>query len=94
MFYDIDRLMFILESTGKTYNTEKIKKAYEYAREMHSGQYRKSGEEYINHPVAVAEIVAGLGHRYSAAAVPSACPVQRQNVIDQLKQIFCRSLSL
>lgn len=26
MFYDIDRLMFILESTGKTYNTEKIKK--------------------------------------------------------------------
>lgn len=61
MFYDIDRLMFILESTGKTYNTEKIKKAYEYAREMHSGQYRKSGEEYINHPVAVAEIVAGLG---------------------------------
>ncbi len=45
MFYDIDRLMFILESTGKTYNTEKIKKAYEYAREMHSGQYKKSGED-------------------------------------------------
>ena len=42
MFYDIDRLMFILESTGKTYNTEKIKKAYEYAREMHSGQYRRN----------------------------------------------------
>lgn len=61
MFYGIDKLLFILESTGKTYNTEKIKKAYEYAREMHSGQYRKSGEEYINHPVAVAEIVAGLG---------------------------------
>lgn len=61
MFYGTDKLMFILESTGKTYNTEKIKKAYEYAKELHSGQFRKSGEEYINHPLAVAEIVAGLG---------------------------------
>lgn len=61
MFYGIDRLLYILESTGKTYDLEKIKSAYEYAKELHAGQYRKSGEEYINHPIAVAEIVAGLG---------------------------------
>lgn len=61
MFYGTDKLMFILESTGKAYNIDKIKKAYEYAKELHSGQFRKSGEEYINHPLAVAEIVAGLG---------------------------------
>ena len=47
-------------STGKKYNIEKITKAYEYAKQLHEGQYRKSGEEYICHPVAVAEIVAGL----------------------------------
>ena len=61
MFYGIDRLLYILENTGKTYDLDKIKSAYEYAKELHSGQYRKSGEEYINHPIAVAEIVAGLG---------------------------------
>ena len=60
MFSGIDRLLFILENTGKKYNIEKIKKAYEYAKQLHEGQYRKSGEEYICHPVAVAEIVAGL----------------------------------
>lgn len=60
MFSGIDRLLFILENTGKKYNIEKIKKAYEYAKQLHEGQYRRSGEEYICHPVAVAEIVAGL----------------------------------
>ncbi len=60
MFSGIDRLLFILENTGKKYNIEKIKKAYEYAKQLHEGQYRKSGEEYICHPIAVAEIVAGL----------------------------------
>lgn len=60
MHSGIERLLFILEKTGKNYDTEKIKKAYEYAREVHEGQFRNSGEAYISHPVAVAEIVAGL----------------------------------
>lgn len=56
----IKRLLDMLAATGKNYDTEKIKKAYEYAHSLHEGQYRMSGEEYISHPVAVAEIVAGL----------------------------------
>ncbi len=42
------------------YDFDKIHRAYEYAHEMHDGQFRKSGEEYISHPVAVAVIVAQL----------------------------------
>ena len=30
---------------------EKIKKAYQYARNLHAGQTRQSGEPYINHPL-------------------------------------------
>jgi GTP pyrophosphokinase len=38
-----------------------IERAYETAEKAHLGQIRKSGEEYISHPVAVAQILAELG---------------------------------
>ena len=38
-----------------------INRAYETAKEAHRHQLRGSGEGYINHPLAVARIVAELG---------------------------------
>jgi GTP diphosphokinase / guanosine-3',5'-bis(diphosphate) 3'-diphosphatase len=38
-----------------------IQRAYKTAEHHHSGQLRKSGEEYITHPLAVARILADLG---------------------------------
>ncbi len=57
---DFRRLLSTLKATGKKYDAEKIERAYEYARQLHEGQFRLSGEPYISHPVAVAQIVAGL----------------------------------
>lgn len=37
---------------------EKIKEAYRYADDAHLGQFRKSGEPYITHPISVACILA------------------------------------
>lgn len=37
---------------------KKVKEAYRFSDEMHLGQMRKSGEPYISHPLAVAEICA------------------------------------
>ncbi len=56
----ISNLLTIIESTEKRYDVEKIKQAFLYARELHEGQFRVSGEPYISHPVAVSEIVASL----------------------------------
>ena len=57
---DIKNLLNILMATGKRYDLSKIEAAYNYAKELHEGQFRVSGEPYISHPIAVAEIVAGL----------------------------------
>lgn len=37
---------------------QRVRSAFRYADEMHLGQIRKSGEPYISHPLAVAEICA------------------------------------
>ena len=39
-----------------------LRRAYAIAENMHRGQMRKSGEPYITHPLAVAQICAELGH--------------------------------
>tara|TARA_R110001592_G_scaffold237577_1_gene496813 strand:- start:10409 stop:12559 length:2151 start_codon:yes stop_codon:yes gene_type:complete len=56
--------METLADTLKSYlddsQIEKIMRAYEYAKDAHKGQFRRSGEPYIIHPVAVAKILAGL----------------------------------
>ena len=38
-----------------------IERAFNVAEQAHKGQLRKSGEEYITHPVAVTQILAELG---------------------------------
>jgi guanosine-3',5'-bis(diphosphate) 3'-pyrophosphohydrolase len=38
-----------------------LQRAYEVADEAHRGQFRKSGDPYITHPLAVASILADLG---------------------------------
>ena len=56
---DVERFFGALETAH--YNMEKIRAAYDYAAMLHEGQFRQSGEPYISHPVAVAQIAANLG---------------------------------
>lgn len=57
----VQQLVDKLAASGRKYDMEKIKAAGEYADSLHEGQFRVSGDPYISHPVAVAEIVADLG---------------------------------
>lgn len=61
MFTEMQPLLEFIEKSDKNYNLEKIRQAFLYAKSLHEGQMRLSGEPYISHPVSVATIVAELG---------------------------------
>ena len=44
-------------SYDNTANEDKIRQAFEFAKTSHKGQFRATGEDYITHPLAVAEIL-------------------------------------
>lgn len=48
-----------LEGYLSAKDIKKVRSAYRFADEAHLGQFRQSGEPYISHPIAVAEICAG-----------------------------------
>ena len=58
----IDEQFEKLENTVREYNPgadfKRIRESYEFAKLHHGEQRRKSGELYITHPLAVAQIVA------------------------------------
>ena len=56
-----EKMIKRLSDMDKHYKIEKLRSAYEYAADMHKGQFRESGEPYITHPLAVAGILVDLG---------------------------------
>ena len=71
-------------------NLADIERAFLIAEEAHQGQNRKSGEPYITHPVAVAEILADIGLDQSTiiAALLHDTVEDTQYSLEQLKRDF------
>jgi guanosine-3',5'-bis(diphosphate) 3'-pyrophosphohydrolase len=67
----VDRLLKTVRTHHPKADVALIERAYAAAEKAHSGQKRKSGEPYITHPVAVAQILAdlGIGSKTIAAAL-------------------------
>lgn len=73
-----------------------VDEAYAFAEAAHRGQLRKSGEPYITHPLAVAEIVAGL-----QLDIPSIAAALLHDVVedcgvtlDELSEKFGREVAM
>ena len=68
---DVEHLLRTVRANHPKGDLAVIERAYAVAAKAHEGQLRRSGEPYITHPVAVAQILAdlGLGPRAIAAAL-------------------------
>ena len=68
---DIDSLVEDLESYLDSKQIGRVRAAYEYAARAHEGQFRRTGHPYITHPLAVANVLAGMrmDHRSLMAAL-------------------------
>ena len=56
----IEALSKKLSDYLKPNQIEQVHKAYEFAHEAHSGQFRTSGDPYVSHPIAVANILSSF----------------------------------
>ena len=57
MMIDVEDLIALVHNYNPRANADLIRRAYDYGMAMHEGQFRKSGEPYFTHPVAVAAIL-------------------------------------
>ena len=72
-----------------------IERAYRYADGKHKDQLRKSGEPYIIHPLAVAEIVAeiGLDSDAIAAALLHDCLEDTDASFEEISRLFGETIA-
>ncbi|MGH2794767.1 MAG: RelA/SpoT family protein [Actinomycetota bacterium] len=56
----LDALLKRLKTASPKADAKQVQKAYEYAAQSHRDQFRASGEQFIEHPLAVADIMCDL----------------------------------
>ena len=95
-FDDGFKAFFDEVSQNDHYDTEYIKKAYELAQKAHKNQKRRSGEPYIMHPVAVAQILLKLGmdNECIVAALLHDVVEDTEYDIDYIKENFGETVAL
>jgi GTP pyrophosphokinase len=86
----VDRLLKTVRSHHPKSDLALIERAYSAAERAHDGQKRRSGEPYITHPVAVAQILAdlGIGPKTIAAALLHDTVEDTEYTLDMLRSDF------
>ncbi|MCR2800847.1 bifunctional (p)ppGpp synthetase/guanosine-3',5'-bis(diphosphate) 3'-pyrophosphohydrolase [Microbacterium sp. zg-Y818] len=87
---DVEKLLRTVRTHHPKGDLSIVERAYAAADRAHAGQKRRSGEPYITHPLAVAQILAdlGLGPRAIAAALLHDTVEDTDYRLDQLSADF------
>jgi GTP pyrophosphokinase len=93
---DLQDLIRIVRLNHPKSDWQVIERAYKTAEKYHAGQKRKSGEDYITHPLAVARILADLGSGPAtiAAALLHDTVEDTEYSIDALRSDFGEEVAL
>lgn len=89
---EYESIVRIAKSRGQYVNEALLLNAFNFACEKHEGQFRKSGEPYIIHPIAVAKILADLGFETNVLCagllhdVVEDCGVTYDDLLDDFNQ--------
>ena len=74
---------------------ERIRRAYQFAEKAHDGQFRRSGDPYVIHPLSVAEIIASL--RLDADCVCAGllhdCVEDTSATVEEIAKLFGNEVS-
>jgi guanosine-3',5'-bis(diphosphate) 3'-pyrophosphohydrolase len=92
----VDRLIKTVRLHHPKADTALLERAYATAEQAHRGQKRKSGEPYITHPVAVAQILAdlGIGSKTLAAALLHDTVEDTDYTLDMLRAEFGNEVAM
>lgn len=84
-----------LQKYLNSYQIKKIEKAFNLAKDAHKGQKRKSGEDYINHPLLAASYLADyeLDHETIMAAILHDVVEDTNISLDELGKHFGKKVS-
>ena len=86
----VDPLIQTIKQNNLNIDTELIELAFDFANHAHEGQFRKTGEPYITHPLAVATTLATLHLDQSTviAGLLHDSPEDTRITLDEIKKNF------
>ena len=84
-----------LQKYLNSYQVKKVEEAYKLAKDAHRGQKRKSGENYINHPLDAASYLADyeLDHETIMAAILHDVIEDTDATVNQIENEFGKEVA-
>ncbi len=86
----LDALIADVEAYNPDVDRDLLERAFAFASQAHEGQQRRSGEDFIHHPVGVARVLAGLhaDDETLAAALVHDVVEDTESTIEQVRSEF------
>ena len=93
--HELDQILSEVAGYAPNADLPQIRRAYEFAAQAHEGQTRKSGDPYVTHPLAVAQIIAEL--KLDVASVCAGllhdCVEDTSATVEQLGDLFGKEIA-
>src|SRR5215218_5193695 len=93
--HQLDQLISEIAGYHPNADLPLVRRAYQFAAQAHDGQTRKSGDPYVTHPLAVAQVIAEL--KLDVASVCAGllhdCVEDTSATVEQLGEVFGKEIA-